>query len=430
MNYSNQNDTKRTKIRQKYLNFIDFLLPVYIILSMPLFYLGLHYEFLFKGFAILVTLFFLFRVGIPKDSNTQIFTIFLLLVTFSFIQYLYNNRPIACYITDASNYIAAMMFYYVGVSDDRPNRSFYKWLMYSTITVFSIGLICYILTPSWYVARSLEIVNASSELQYGEESMLEQLRFGAFWGDSYSVSHLSVFCIAIALFDMAYEEDRKKIIAIICLVIGLASSVASMHRASILGSILALSLFAFFNYKTHRHKTNIYFFLICVLSITVLLLFTNSLNERFESILGMLTERVDDNMSLNKALNERKFTKEVMSSMQFFIFGHGLGSGGGSVRAYGFPGINDMQYIKMFFENGVVGAILFISIITRTLYRGFKYIRYYLTELAIIMFILVAMLGSNSLSIYYFIVIPFWYAVGRVNNLKYFKNINNKKWIS
>lgn len=412
----------------KYLCLIDYLLPAYIVLSMPLLYLGLSYEFLFKGFSILVTLLFFIKYGIPHNSASKYFTAFLVVVTFSFIQYIYNGRPFICYIRDASNYIAAMVFFYIGVVDDRPGRPFYKKLAFSIAVVFAIGLFFFVTTPSWYISRNLDIINSQTDVQYSENSMMDQFRYCAFFGDSYSVSHLSVFCVAIALFSVAYDNGRAKFGAIVCLLIGLASSIASMHRASILGSVIAIMTYAYFNHKIHRYKDNALIALFSIIAVLAFLMIMPSFTERLGDILGMVTERVEGNMDVNKAVGERKFTKEVLSSMQFFMFGHGLGAGGGSVRAYGFPGITDMQYIKMFFENGIIGAILFIGIIVRALRRGLKYIRYYMTEVAIILFILVAMLGSNSLSIYYFIVYPFWYAVGRISNDSYLQRLKNKEW--
>ena len=54
----------------------------------------------------------------------------------------------------------------------------------------------------------------------------------------------------------------------------------------------------------------------------------------------------------------------------------------------------------------------------------------YLTELVIIMFVLVAMIGSNTLNMGYMTVMPFWYAVGRVWNKYHYKDaLLNKDYI-
>ena len=418
-----------TSAKWKWLNFIDWLLPAYIVFSLPLLYFGLPLDFLFKGLTIFITICYLYKFGLPNGDNCKLFTIFLLFVSLSFSQYLYNGRPIACYFREVSNYVAAMLFFYIGATDDRPGRTFYRRFMYVMVVFFVIGLYYYLTIPAWYLSRNLEYINSSSVIEYNESNMLDKFRFSAFFGDSYPVSHFSVFCVAIALFDLAYKKDKKKMIAIACLTIGVISSLACMHRASILGCVLALLVFIYFNHRMGRYKSNFLLLTFSFLILVGLLSFSYTVTDRVGDLIDMLTWRVDDNLGLNKALSERKFTKELMDSMQFYIFGHGLGSGGGSARAYGFPGVTDMQYLKMFFENGIVGAILFVGIIIRALRRGIKYIYYYLTEVTIILFILVAMLGSNSLSIYYFMVFPFWYAVGRLFNNQYHQRIINNEWI-
>ena len=414
--------------RWKYLNIIDYLLPIYIVMSVPLFYMGWHYSFVFKFIGIFISIIYLFKFAPLQTKTNNIFNVFILLVTLSIIQYSYNDRPIEGYFGEVSNYVAAMLFYYVGASDDRLGRHFYNRLLYSIVIVFTIGLIFYFLTPSWYVARNLEIINNQSGVEYNEINVLAQMRFSAFFGDSYYVSHLSVFAVAIAVFGVAYKKGKEKVLAYVGLTIGLLSSIACMHRAAILGSAIALILFAYFYLKTQNHLYKFYFGIIVIVLLLAIVIIFAGTGDRMDTLFEMLTNRVDDNMSLGKALDERKFTKELMDDMKFYIFGHGLGSGGVGMRAYGYPGISDMQYVKMFYENGVVGAVLFILIILQTLRKGIKYIRYFLTEDVIILFILLAMLGSNSLSIYYFIVYPFWYAVGRINNSNYLHRLKNKEW--
>lgn len=418
--------------RWKYLNFVDYILPFYILCTIPMFYMGWHIDFVFKGFTILITLLFFLKFGPGHTKGSNLFMLFIFLVLFSFIQYLYNDVPIECYFSDAPNYVAAMLFFFIGVRDDRPGRSFYNKFLFAATIVFVLGLICYVLTPSWYLSRYVEIANSNANISYNdfnEETILTYLRFSAFFGESYSISHYSVYAAAISVFYVGYNSGRKRIISIVLLVIAVVSSIACMHRASIVGSVICIMMFMLFNHKTYQRSTNILIFVLGVLAIIAVLLFVPSMNDRMTGITDMLTSRVDDNMNLGKALDERKNTQELMGSMRFFMFGHGVGSGSPYARQYGFPGIADMQYVKMFFENGMVGAILFLLIIANALIIGFRNMKYYLTEVSIILFVLVAMLGSNSLSIYYFIVFPFWYAVGRIYNNNYLNSLKNKEWI-
>lgn len=421
--------SKEIRAKWKWLSLIDWLLPAYIVFSFPMFYWGWHLDFVFKGLAIVITLFYVIRFRVLKSKIAKVFTVFLLLVLFSFIQYIYNDRPIELYINDVTNYVAAMLFFYIGSTDDRAGRPFYTKLVYATTIIFTIGLLYYVTLPGWFLSRTVDAINMSSLAEYNETNVLGHMRFGAFWGNSYPVSHLSVFCVAIAIFDLGYSEDRKKLLALLCLIIGLLSSFASMHRASIIGSALAMVIYFYFNHVTARRKDNVYLIIAGIALVLGAIAFMPDMSDRIDDIIAMVTNRVNNNMSLENALKERKFTTQVMQDMRFYFFGHGLGAASVGARAYGFPGISDMQYIKMFYENGVVGAFLFIVIIITAIKRGIKYIGYYLTEIVIIAFILVAMLGSNSLSIYYMFVFPFWYAVGRICNNDYFRKMRTNTWI-
>ena len=74
--------------------------------------------------------------------------------------------------------------------------------------------------------------------------------------------------------------------------------------------------------------------------------------------------------------------------------------------------------------------MLFVFLIGRTLIRAIKHMKVYLIELVIIMFFLVALLGSNILNFGYMIVMPFWYTIGRVWNTKNYKEaLQNKDYI-
>ena len=156
----------------KWLNFIDWLLPAYIVCSVPLLYFGWKYDFLFKGVAIFTSLIYVLRFGALKNRAFNIFTLFVLVVTFSFVQYLYNGRPIVCYFAEVSNYVAAMLFFYVGATDDRPGMTFYHRFLFVMTIVFVIGLYYYLTTPGWYLSRNLEYINATSAAQYNESNML------------------------------------------------------------------------------------------------------------------------------------------------------------------------------------------------------------------------------------------------------------------
>ena len=59
--------------------------------------------------------------------------------------------------------------------------------------------------------------------------------------------------------------------------------------------------------------------------------------------------------------------------------------------------------------------------------RGVKYLKYYIVELSVVSFVGLAMTGSNSLSLAYLYILPFWYMMGRIWNVDYFEYAKKNK---
>ena len=143
----------------------------------------------------------------------------------------------------------------------------------------------------------------------------------------------------------------------------------------------------------------------------------------------MLTLRTED-MTFSSAYNERQgLSNKLMAQWSYPIFGHGIGSGGPTSRFLGYGGVTDAAYTKLLFENGIMGIILFVILILSSIFRGLKNFKYYIVELSIICFVAIAMTGSNTLSLAYLYILPFWYMLGKIWNKPYLKYLreNNIK---
>lgn len=103
-----------------------------------------------------------------------------------------------------------------------------------------------------------------------------------------------------------------------------------------------------------------------------------------------------------------------------------MGAGGSSAGMFGLPHVNDANYYKLLYESGLVGSTWFFIIIIMTLIRAFINIKYLIIELVIICYVLSAMVGSNSLTLAYMYILPFWFAMGRVWNYEYLKQLKNE----
>ncbi len=104
-----------------------------------------------------------------------------------------------------------------------------------------------------------------------------------------------------------------------------------------------------------------------------------------------------------------------MPRIDNLMFGSGLGTVGHKASIYFENIITDGNYIKIFFEVGLVGFSLFLLIIVNTLvyvYRQFRIIRF---EFLIIFVIFFQGLGNNVYSTYTIGVI-FWLLIGIISN--------------
>lgn len=399
--------------------FLDWVVPVTFILSFFECYLSMwHLATYVKFLSILVTVYLLITGHFKK--NQDLFFVFYILIIFSFIQYLYNGRPIECLSSDFFNMVPAMLFFYVGLNAPRNNRDFYNNMMYVGAAVLLCGLFCYVTTPGWYVNSIRDAINSSalSVVRETSESMLETLRFSGFFEDSYPVSLLSVFIVAIALFNY-YRIDKKVKYSFICFAISFVAAIFCMHRVSIASAIAIYIVFLSYQIKEGKFKKFLKVFCIIAIGVVLLSAIIEPVRERISNVWDMVANRTED-MSFSQAYNERQgLSRKLMAQWSYPIFGHGLGSGGPTSRFMGYGGVTDAAYTKMLFENGIVGIGLFAMMIISSCVRGLKYLKYYITELSIIVFICLAMTGSNSLSQAYLYIIPFWYALGRIWNNSY-----------
>ena len=406
---------------QKLYSCIDWIIPAVFIISIIECFFGIwRLATIVKFIAIVATLIMFFK-GYIRESKPS-FTVFFLLSLMSSFAYFYNGRPLVCLSSDIMNTLPAMLFFLVGYNDKRKSRSYYDLMMYIGSAVLFLGIICYVLTPGWYTNSLVEARNNSqfSSFEYNDELLLESLRFSSFFEDSYPVSLLSVYILSISLFNY-FRRDEKIKYSLICVFISFVSAILCMHRVSIASAILILLGFLGFEFFKGKGKQIFLIILSVLFVIFVSSLVSETIYERLIALQDMLTNRTED-MSFSSAYNERQgLSNKLMSQWRFPIFGHGLGSGGPTSRFLGYGGVTDAAYTKLLFENGIVGMALFAVLMITSILRGFSYFRYYIVELSIACFIALAMTGSNTLSLAYLYILPFWYMLGRIWNKDYLK---------
>lgn len=410
---------------------IDWLLPVYFVLAFIELYLGLwRLTTIVKIVSILVSIFISVKLYRTKPSSFKIFFSFFILFDIStVVAYAFNGRDITCYIEDLMNYIPAMLFFYVGFFEQRFNRKFYKIFTISCVLSMLVGLILYIATPSWYVVRQVEIANKDVVGLYTAEQTMRELRFTSYLVSEYAVIFFSMFALPISLFYYYYANERKsKIFYFFSILILMFTCLISMMRVAMVCSVLTLAFFIFRGFvknKAYRSLIIITTFIILI-GIIVAYIFVN-FGDRADILLFSLTDRMNE-MSLSKAMGGRvSQTNLLMAEFANVITGHGLGSAGPLALFAGKAGVTDAQYTKILFETGILGFAFFIYILIKSALRGLKFLRYYLIELVILAFIMVSMLGANTLCLSYLYITPFWYALGMLWNDNYLQYLQKNR---
>ena len=182
--------------------------------------------------------------------------------------------------------------------------------------------------------------------------------------------------------------------------------------------------------KGYGHHTVKLLFVFLVLLFLALMYIYSHFADRIDTIQQLLSGRLEA-MSFSEAVSERNYQMDLLRHYWYNpILGMGAGSGEAGARAAGLPGVTDCSYIALLFDVGIIGGFLFLAIMLKSIFRGLHFLKYYLVELGIMFFVLVAMIGSNTIHMGFMFVLPFWYAVGRIWNKDYLKYaIKNKIYV-
>lgn len=422
----------------KYYKWLDYIMPVFFVVAFIEFYFGIwRLTTIVKFVSIVISLIIVLKLYRVNNNNGGMKSVLSLFIAFNIatgIAYLWNERPFGCYLNDMMNYIPAMLFMYAGMFDNRVDRSYYKkLLLYCTISM-AIGLALYVTATGWFITRSVEIYNSQwfADDNYNEESYMGALRFSSYLASEYAVIYLGMAAFSIALFFLYCKNSsltkKMRIFCTFAVIILLAAFFLSQMRVAIVFSLLLL-VFYFFRGVNH-HQGGASFKIIGSIGVFFAIgavYFAANYGDRLDSLLEMVTGRLSD-LSVGKLAQGRDSQyATLMSTWDYIIFGHGLGSGGSSAVSRGYPGVTDLQYIKILFETGLFGLTFFLVIALTTLARSIKYLKYYLIEAGIIGFVLIAMTGGNTLSLGYLYILPFWYSMGMVWNNNYLNYAKNNK---
>lgn len=362
-------------------------------------------------------------IAIRSRHNSFIISlnVFIVYCIFTIICYTFNNTPLTCFVGGFKSFLFPIVFAYMGYVDKFDDR-FNTYYMYACLFCFLCGLYLYFSPPSYYtefLIRSRDDAWNTSAKYLTEDTILNYSRFSSFFSSSYAIQYFGVPALIMAL-----VYSNKKQVSLnkkwICYLLALVSFISCLLCQQRMAMAWAFFVVVFLGIY-YGHKGNYNILKIVIISICLLSLFMGFILslERFDIVSEMVKGRFEQ-MNFADAYSDRKgqfqnFSRITSTSM---IFGLGLGSCSGVAGAFGLDAIYDSEFPKIFYELGLLGTVLFFVLIIPTIIRATKKIKYLHMELLIVVFFLVAGIGSDSLTFFLFDVI-FWYSIGRIWNISY-----------
>lgn len=422
------------KIDKSYI-LIDYVYPLYFIIAFLELYMGMYGISVYIKYVSFILL-LLFGIRVYKicpdyKGIKSVFTLFLIYNLSSIIWYVFNGVTFRCYLNEVFNSIPAMFFFYIGMSDRRKDERFFLLFMYACSICMLIGFYLYLSMPEWFIANKTEIINNQwfAQYDYKESDITSSMRFSSYLSDTYEADIYAIFSFGIAMsFLYNHKNYYGRTFAYIFILINLVAAILTQQRVAMAAVSFYFIFFIIWGYKNRNKKdaSNLFFTIILLVALVMPVLF-EYFDDRLIIVQELLKGRIE-NMSMSKALGERDYQIKLLTDYWSNpIMGHGIGSGGSVARSFGYPAVTDCAYIEMLYEIGIIGFIFYMFILIKTAFRGIAYLRCYMAELCIIGFVAVASIGSNTLTMGFFAIAPFWYCLGRIWNphiLRYY--LSNK----
>ena len=392
----------------------------------------------FDRILIFPLLFALLAVVAPlimsRKSNytAKMVTLFLVYNILSVLMYAVNDRPFECYYKLYLPFIFPMLFFCFGNLKRFDSSAYYKLYIILCFITFAYGFYLYTWMPGFYLSYLTDIYNESwyTETTMREESVLLFSRFSSYFGSSYAISYLSVPCLCLSIKQL-YSSNSKSWLAFyyVAIVVSWIAAILCQQRVAMLASSAILIFALFYSRKANKSA---FFVLLIMFSVIIAIAVSYLVGSgRLDLIEEMLTGRLES-MNMNDAYVDNGRSQQYISTikdMKYYLTGGGLGSASSTASRHGFKAVLDGEYVRIFAENGIIGSVIFLTIVVSTLRRVLSKRKIYLWEGMVVLYYLSAALVSNSLSINLIYAPMFWFCIGRIwskYEITYITNGNNR----
>ena len=347
----------------------------------------------------------------------------------SIVLFAVNNVPVSCFFATLRTFFFPFVFAYLGYNYSS-DHEFNKWYLYGCAFCFVVGIYLYIVGPGYYTAYLASVRDSGALYNpvINETNILDFTRFSSFFPTPYAVSCFSIPTLIISLaFSSKRETGVPQWACYSIAVISFTAAFLCQQRIAIAFAIAIVIFYGFYLMKLNRggQKFGVIIAYILIALLIVSVMGSIAHFEWYDRIFT-LVERRFELMDFEDAMSHRTNQYNIeRSSDLFFIFGSGMGSCGHAAIFAGYKGVADGEFVKTFYEYGVVGCFILGSIILSSLYRGLRFFKLYNVEVLIMVFYLAAGIASNSLTFFIYSIM-FWYSMGRIWNKKYYERLKRE----
>ena len=400
----------RIETLSKYEKWFTILFAFWVLSTLG-YALGLHFLNIFLTIAKLSFLIW----GISAFTSTnksksksivRLMNVFIVYFVLSGVVYIFNDRPIICYIDGLINCVLPMFAFYCGyVCQNKDRMYMYIAIVFLIICAFTI--IPYLTLSPWYLSYLSESV--TDDVDFNED-YISRLRYSASFTDSYYVTYIGVPILAFAINRIVIQKQSDLVTIAVC-IITIVSCLLGQQRTAMLFVFIVM----FFYIMKSGTKYLMFFAPVVIISYFAYVSFTSSGYSDI-AVEDLIKDRLEK-MTFSEAFGEREGKVfRVFPVWSNYLFGAGLGVYGHTAYYNGFISVNDCAYIKLIVENRIFGICLFLYILAKSALRAWYYRKYFYCELLIFVFYIIAMTGSDALSMDIVHSIFFWYSIGAVWN--------------
>lgn len=389
-----------------------------------------------NSFIVLPIFFFLtlkaIHIAVHNQNNpfVKMMNAFLSYCLLSGLFYAINNVPISCYFDTFRTFIFPFVFAYLGYNYSF-DYEFNKWYLYGCTFCFVVGIYLYLVGPGYYTAwlSSVRDSGALYDPVINETNILEFTRFSSFFTTSYAISCFSIPTLIISLaFSMKRDSGVPKIWCYVIAFISFISAMLCQQRIAISFALIYVIFYGLFLGKLSNKNSNIGTIIayVFISVFTISILGSISHYDWFERVSELVTRRFEL-MDFADAMNHRtgQYTSFDRVTDWSQIVGLGMGACGHAAIHVGLKGVADGEFVKSFYEYGIVGCSMLALLLISTLIRGVRYFKAFHVEVLIMVFYLAAGIGSNSLTFYLYSIM-FWYSLGRIWNIGYLNRLRKE----